>query len=523
MDEITTFARCRPEVSALDDDARVRIWQLITREPAAARAVGASAEGDDDGAAPVAPAPAPRFEMCGAAAHISNRDVPAPDADVRCAVPVRTSRIAGRRWAVLVAAGVVVLLGVGAALVSLGGRRSLDGSPATDVATVPATTPPSTTATTAPTVSTPATLAWQPAADTGSLGRSQANGVTAGPGGFVATGMGFDDERNQGRVWFSPDGLTWEEPALDVFDAKAVGAPAATSEAFYVIAVTNPDRLPNSHEGDPVPNDAHLYRSVDGRTWERWGDVLSHIDRIAAAGDTLLRLDAGSLLFWSVDGLTWTPATVPEAPAFIGLGDGNAFTPGPGPWYIFGSRDDGPVLWQSDDARTWTEIPAPPGGGRPVPTDDGLVSVFNPDTQRCTLKPLDTVPTDAAGWQTRLDAQWQCAAQLTTVRLDASSNTWVTVPEPGPGPTPIFTRLVRLGNVLVAPIIGPDRTLTIWTADQSSLHWQPDPSTTISFGDDTGSPQQPLVVASGDRVVVVGPPTAGSTGNEIHEAVFVGQ
>lgn len=434
---------------------------------------------------------------------------------------MRTSRITQRRWAVLVAASLVVLLGVGALVVGLDGRRSLNGSPATDVATVPATTLPSTTATSTSALS----LAWQQAVDTGSLGRSQANGITAGPGGFVATGMGFDDGRNQGRVWFSPDGLTWEEPALDVFDAKYVGAPAATSEAFYVVASTNPDRLPNAGGEDPAPNDAQIYRSVDGRTWEPWGSVLGSAT-IAAAGNTLLRLDASSQLFWSSDGLTWTPATVPADPAFVSLGDGNAFAPGPGPWYLVGARDGGPVLWQSDDARTWTELPAPPSGGLPVLTAGGLVNLFNADEQRCNDQAViafGAPPHDPTESAQRLDAQWQCAARLTAVRLDPSSDTWVTVPEPGPGPTPIFTRLARVGDVLVAPIIGPDRTLTIWTADQSSLNWQPDASTTISLGDNTGSPQPALIAASEERVVVIGPATADSTGHETRETVFVGR
>lgn len=36
-------------------------------------------------------------------------------------------------------------------------------------------------------------------------------------GGFVAAGQGYDNRTNQGRVWFSPDGITWTEPAPELF------------------------------------------------------------------------------------------------------------------------------------------------------------------------------------------------------------------------------------------------------------------------------------------------------------------
>ncbi|MGI9029718.1 MAG: sigma factor-like helix-turn-helix DNA-binding protein [Ilumatobacteraceae bacterium] len=110
--------------------------------------------------------------------------------------------------------------------------------PSSSAAETTLVAPSTATATSAPTQSLPTPITWTQAPDTGSLARSAVAGVVSGPTGFVATGMGFDDGRNQGRVWFSRDGMAWEEPAFDLFDAKAVGLPAATSEAFYVVAAT---------------------------------------------------------------------------------------------------------------------------------------------------------------------------------------------------------------------------------------------------------------------------------------------
>lgn len=429
MDEIAMFARHRPDVTELAHDERDRIWDQVSRQLAE---TSSRSNGDD---------------VAYEAQRVNVVDHPAPKRP--------------GRHITLVAAIVVTVLGAGS--VAMLDRRDHVPSGVPEVPTAD-TRPPLTTSTSSqtatstatstvtsvpPSASTPAPstpLSWQRAANTGSLGRSQVSGITAGPGGFVATGMGFDDGRNQGRVWFSTDGTTWGEPALDVFDAKAVSAPAATSEAFYVVAQTNQDRLPNSHEGDPSVPDAQLYRSVGGRSWSPIGSSLGNLPQLGAAGDTLLRVDNSRDLSWSVDGLTWTPATFPASPPdLVSLGDGNGLPPGPGPWYLYGIRNGNPALWRSDDAHTWTEIPAPPGGGRPVIAAGGLVSVFNLGEQHCNdARRPGTATTVAANPEESVDPCWACASALTTSRYDQATGQWTNLEQPGPGPSPTFARLAAL-------------------------------------------------------------------------------
>lgn len=72
--------------------------------------------------------------------------------------------------------------------------------------------------------------------------------------------------------------------------------------------------------------------------------------------------------------------------------------------------------------------------------------------------------------------------------------------------------------MIIAPIIEPGQALTVWTANATTLEWSPDPSTTIQFSHNTGSPEPALLATSADRVVVAAPFDGGSG-----QTILVGQ
>ena len=341
-----------------------------------------------------------------------------------------------------------------------------------------------------------APLTWT-RANAGSIARSLVSKVTSGPVGFVATGMGFDDGANQGRVWFSADGVIWEEPALDIFDALSVYGPAATADAYFVLAFPNADRLP--------VGSGQMYRSFDGRSWEPVGAPITEPSALGNANGGLL-LASPPNLRWSADGQVWTDATIDLSNT--GLLDVELPNdPTADVSYIRGLSSSDLQIFESVDGLTWTMLPTPPLGGPVATTPAGLTVMANPDAQRCAQQVSDEVgdpdlqdPT----WRDRfLDVTWNCAARLQTTTYDRSNQSW-SVPADGPGPTPIFAPLVAVGNTLVAPIIEPGRALTVWTSVGDGATWTSEGGATLQFGDaeQTGSPQA-AIAATGHGVVVV--------------------
>jgi hypothetical protein len=357
-----------------------------------------------------------------------------------------------------------------------------------------------------------APIDWQRAGDLGSLARSQVAAVTAGPGGFVATGMGFDDGRNQGRVWYSPDGLVWQEPALELFDAKSVGLPVALGDAYYVVAQSNPDRLGRT-EGTPGPADAQLYRSTDGLTWEPWGEPWGDAGSLASTGRVLLRSAGVGSLQWSDDGLIWNTATFPD-----GAVDGAGFDMWTGgvihdadTAYLRGFVGDEFVVWSSTNGSEWHQLPAPPAGGNIAAVPDGLIIVSNPRETDCANLSA-TARTDArqraasdpsgAPFLAALDAEWSCTAQPDIYRYDTASATW-SLTATTPDATPIIPAVTSIGTTVIAPVVDEDRSMTIWTAPIDSLDWQPQPNTRIDLAGAGGSPGIAAVAASDDTAIVI--------------------
>jgi hypothetical protein len=352
-----------------------------------------------------------------------------------------------------------------------------------------ATTDVTTTETAPSPVLPPDAISWTRASDPGSIARSQVSRVVAGPGGFVAIGMGFDDGQNQGRVWHSSDGLTWEEPAFDLFDSKQVGSIAATAEAYFVVAGTNPDRL-GLGEGASSP-DIQLFRSADGTRWEPWGEPWGNNGDVTSTDNVLLRSPEPGLLEWSADGIEWSIAAFGDSPVDGAYFDvwGGVIRDGETA-YLRGFAADEVAVWSSTDGRSWQQLPTPPAGGTIAGVPGGIVLITNPREQECAAL---TNPT--------ADAQWTCTAEPDVYRFNADSATW-SLDAHHLADTPVIPSVARLSNTLVAPLIEPSKALTIWTAPVDTLEWTEQTPTRLAYIDNTGSPGMAAIAASENTVVV---------------------
>jgi len=352
-------------------------------------------------------------------------------------------------------------------------------------------------------------IAWTTPVELGSVARSQVAGIVSGPGGFVATGMGFDDSRNQGRVWFTTDGENWVEPAFELFDTKTVGLPAATSTAFYVMAATNTDRTSaNEGEDQPYVENAQLYRSTDGLDWEPWGEPMGDFVDLAATGDTLLR-SSGAGLEWSVDGLDWSAAAIESDNELEAMQLGGAPLVAGTPSFLHGFDGGVFTIWTSSDGRSWTKLPTPPAWGFVVSQPQGTLLFSNTTSDECQ----DDVVTGDPG-EDMVDQQWSCSSRLEMYLLENGAPTWTQIDEPGPGPTPSYVPIYSLGNTLVAAVTAPDKALTVWTSPIAGYDWVALPATTLAYGQNVGSPGSAAAASSDNHVIVVSEDRAvdGQTG-----------
>ncbi len=435
----------------------------------------------------------------------------APDAPVEITLgqPQRVGRRSARRSLALIGAAAAVLAGTIAVSIERDGSSD-------DV--VPASAPPSagvveSTAASTQVSITPTTenqpseagprLSWV-RAEAGSIARSQVTKAITGPRGFVAIGMGFDDGAKQGRVWFSADGRTWEEPALDVFDALQVMGVAATRDAYFVVAYPNPDRAPAA--------EPQLFRSNDGRSWLPVDVDLPRSSQIGSAGGGIVVAggeSGGFVLRWSADGESWTDAAIDlSQTGLVDLqlpNDADAEVS-----YLRGIRSDREELqiFSSVDGRNWSLLPAPPIAGAFTVSTNGLTMIANPDEQRCGEEVSEGLnqpdPSDPAWMERLLEQLWSCAAVLQLTTYDRSTQAW-SAPADGPGPAPISGPLVWTGTGWAAPLIGSDRSMTVWTAASDGTGWKPVEETRLEFDDNTGSPQMPVVASGHGKVIVITP------------------
>lgn len=443
------------------------------------------------------------------------------------------------RRQLLTAAAAFVAIGVGVTLVVLPSRdddtvaspnsspSSTSAPPATDETTAtsdetvststPAesTGPPSSaseSSTTSSDASTPASdadptdeIVWQRVTEPGSVARSWVVDVAAGPAGFVAIGMGFDDHVNQGRLWHSVDGTAWDEPAFDLFEDKTVSALAVTADAYYVVAGTNPDRL-GLGEGAVSP-DVGLYRSPDGETWERVSDEIWPGGALASTGDGLLRQPIDGVPEWSADGLSWSRATFEG-----GLLDSTSLDLiggielGPGEMYLRAVSADGFAVWRSADGRTWSRLPDPPEGGSITAVPGGLALASFPRGEECNEQMADAMGDRVSGSTPPssvdvVDVAWSCTAAPNIYRYDLDAGAW-TAAAGHPGATPTVPVLDRLVGTLLIAMVTPEKAMTVWTAPLDGSVWTEQPDTRLPYIENTGSPSAPLIAVGGGRAVV---------------------
>ncbi|HEX5828288.1 MAG TPA: hypothetical protein VFY23_12245, partial [Candidatus Limnocylindrales bacterium] len=114
-------------------------------------------------------------------------------------------------------------------------------------------------------------------ADGGVLDAGPMRAVTAMPGGYVAVGHGIADDR--AAAWVSADGLAWEAAPgqealandgrpIRMLGVTASGGPGASAEAPGVASGWD-GLVAAGWESDAGNGSGAMWRSADGRTWER--------------------------------------------------------------------------------------------------------------------------------------------------------------------------------------------------------------------------------------------------------------
>jgi hypothetical protein len=319
--------------------------------------------------------------------------------------------------------------------------------------------------------------------------------------------MGFDDGRNQGRVWHSTDGLVWDEPAFDLFEPMGVSSVAATVDAYFVVAGTNPDRL-GPGEGASSP-DLQLFRSTDGIRWEPWGEPWGNSGAVTSTVGLLLRSPEPGLLEWSADGVGWTAATFSHGTVNDAYFDTSGGVVQDGDTaYLRGFVADQFAVWSSTDGRSWQQLPTPPGGGTIAAVPEGIVMITNPREQECADltrqqmadREAGSIPPNVTDLEAA-DAQWTCTALPEVFRFNSATATW-TLDTHYLGNTPVVPSIARLSNTLVVPLVEPTKALTIWTAAADTLEWTEQAPTRLAFIDNAGGPGLAVIAASDDEVVV---------------------
>jgi hypothetical protein len=318
-------------------------------------------------------------------------------------------------------------------------------------------------------------IVWSPAevADVAGPGDGeQIMAVTSGPDGFVAVGYRDAGGISDGLIWHSPDGETWTEAGpqdalrhveiVDVslapegFVAMGIGSLGAVNERPHVV----------------------FFRSPDGRSWQRLGDVPGSADTfpgsltggpggVLAAGSDA---DGGTALWRSPDGLTFERVNV-DAPQGSDVTDPRAV---PGGYVALGSAVEAPRLLRSSDGIAWTATPIEASDEalaiRVVPGQWGIV-VQGLWAGECS--PMPACAGQAVGWWSGDGSGW---ARLPTkdspvanggslivpagrhglIAIDGASAWespdgwgWRPLPEPGDGSMAVSDAVVE-GDVIVA-------------------------------------------------------------------------
>ena len=199
---------------------------------------------------------------------------------------------------------------------------------------------------------------------------AQVDGLVAGPRGLLAIlgELGSSDM----QLSVSTDDRTWTLVPNDQFPSPGVLWPHSGARRLPAVGTTGGFLF--VAEGNDV------WASEDGYTWQRRADRAQDPDlragailAVAAGGPGLVAVGSDNKAWTSEDGSDWTLAEVPAPPMASFEGQGSApptvFMQGIAvrgetfvAWgtAVAGDVSDGgieePVLWTSDDGRTWAEV-----------------------------------------------------------------------------------------------------------------------------------------------------------------------
>ena len=409
--------------------------------------------------------------------------------------PIRGCRPPGSRRTLVAA------LSVAAAVVAAGMLVVEADPPRTSPAATSSSSPPtSTDSTSAPHRPTAPQLEWAPPVAVSSMDGADIIGLVAGPAGFVATGMGLQPGRNDGRVWFSANGATWVEVQYQTFEAMGLAAPVATSNAFWIAAVPNRDRS----DAPDVPG--QLYRSTDGINWASVGAPADGVElgSVLAAGPLLFAEDISrpGTVIVSRDGRNW------HAAAGLGPMTMHTATYVGGVAYLLGLAPGGAFdLWSTTDGTDWRQLSAPPDPGQLFELGGSLAVNTDPKLDDCMSVKPDEVT--AGGIDDIVAAQRACRGTTAILTYGAAGSWEATASglESGPSWAPV----APLPGGAVRARLTLDGTLELAStadADDWSSH-----SVSALAPREHQTPAQPLVAANARHVVAIA--STGLGGNTV--------
>jgi hypothetical protein len=289
-------------------------------------------------------------------------------------------------------------------------------SPQTAPTTVPdvsTTVPPATTVTTRPeSVQEPTAASWRIRRVDGIEAMPYA--VAAGPSGFVATGWEFGDHQRRGVVWHSTDGAAWSRVAQ--FDDGYLSSGVLSDGAGVVVWGEN-----------QAQGGTFAWHSSDGDGGNLVQSGESPLDGESATGG--LALDSGGYLlyggetrvFLSPDGLSWERFDTPvEFTAVVQTESGDLLASG--------GRISDPTIWISvDRGRTW----ALHGADHSI--DDGVsaeVRVMIDTPFGIVAAGVDSESVAVGSTSARVPVMWISEDGRTfteTARLPIGSDRWQTI------------------------------------------------------------------------------------------------
>ena len=271
---------------------------------------------------------------------------------------------------------------VGVLLVVACNPTAMNPSPSTSVSGRPSTAPTDMSASPSSTPASPQPPSGAPVGasgwrEVGSFGAAnvieQVVGVAFGADLFVAVGNRYPgsivaDEggpSDEGLVWLSPDGESWEplqsQPTFD--DAELTSVVAAQDGSLLAFGRTFGE----------APG-THVWRSLSGRSWEPvdlgFPPDLAINSVVHGANGYLLH--AYPQIWFSADGLVWDPVDEPRPFWGVAAGDEGFVA-----WLEAGSGDAAMTI-ASADGHSWFPGDALPGGGRVAPLGGDWISAIVP-------------------------------------------------------------------------------------------------------------------------------------------------